>query len=332
MTFGRTKRFAAVALATLSFAAASQSPTSAPAATIKVAVFPVLSTLPFAIADQGGFFAKHNLQIVRISVTSGPAMVAATVSGSTDVGFAVPSSAVPVLRISDKVTVLDDVAVLTDVRLVVAASRVTPQMKEPFPANIRALKGLKIGVAALGGGTQTATLDAMKAAGLKPTDVTFIGVGGGPSRVAALSHGDVDGIVADPAAVLSVKAGGVDTVEVVNYTSKASVGTNAPDALISFDLANTAFQKKFPNELGRYCSAMKEARTWSLDPANLGKVAAIMAKYLNIARTEDAQAIWQATQKTVMPGLSESIWKSQPEWAIGGGPPPSYSRSLSKCG
>lgn len=332
MTFGRTKRFAAIALVTVSFSAASQSPTGGSPAPIKVAVFPVLSTLPFAIADQGGFFAKHNLQIVRISVSSGPALVAATVSGSTDVGFAVPSSGVPVLRISDKVTVLDDVAVLTDVRLVVAARRVTPQMKEPFPANIRALKGLKIGVAALGGGTQTATLDAMKAAGLKPTDVTFIGVGGGPSRVAALSHGDVDGIVADPAAVLSVKAGGIDTVEVVNYSSKGSIGTSAPDALMSFDIANTAFQKKFPNELGRYCAAMKEARTWSLDPANLGKVAAILAKYLGIPRVEDAQAVWLATQKTVMSGMPENLWNSQPEWAIGGGPPPPYARSVSRCG
>jgi NitT/TauT family transport system substrate-binding protein len=53
-------------------------------------------------------------------------------------------------------------------------------------------KGLKIGVTAPGSSTYITVVHAMAKAGLKATDASFIGVGGGASAVAAMKRGEID--------------------------------------------------------------------------------------------------------------------------------------------
>ena len=61
------------------------------------------------------------------------------------------------------------------------------------------LKGMKIGVTAPGSSTHFMVLYMMAQAGLKPDDALFIGTGSGGTVVAAVQHGEVDGISnADP--------------------------------------------------------------------------------------------------------------------------------------
>jgi NitT/TauT family transport system substrate-binding protein len=56
------------------------------------------------------------------------------------------------------------------------------------------LKGLKIGVSAPGSSTNFFVMYLMAKAGLKPADASYIGVGIGPSAVAAVKKGEIDAL------------------------------------------------------------------------------------------------------------------------------------------
>ena len=56
------------------------------------------------------------------------------------------------------------------------------------------LKGMKIGVSAPGSSTNFFVMYMMSKAGLKPADAAYIGVGIGPSAVAAIKKGDIDAL------------------------------------------------------------------------------------------------------------------------------------------
>ena len=56
------------------------------------------------------------------------------------------------------------------------------------------LKGMKIGVTAPGSSTNFFVMYLMSKAGLKPADASYIGVGIGPSAVAAIKKGEIDAI------------------------------------------------------------------------------------------------------------------------------------------
>jgi len=61
------------------------------------------------------------------------------------------------------------------------------------------LKGMKIGVTAPGSSTHFMVLHMMAAAGLKPDDAAFVGVGSGSTAVAAAKRGEIDALVSvDP--------------------------------------------------------------------------------------------------------------------------------------
>jgi NitT/TauT family transport system substrate-binding protein len=56
------------------------------------------------------------------------------------------------------------------------------------------LKGMKIGVSAPGSSTNFFVMYMMSKAGLKPTDASYIGIGIGPSAVAAIKKGEIDAL------------------------------------------------------------------------------------------------------------------------------------------
>jgi NitT/TauT family transport system substrate-binding protein len=56
------------------------------------------------------------------------------------------------------------------------------------------LKGMKIGVSAPGSSTNFFVMYMMSKAGLKPADASYIGVGIGPSAVAAMKKGEIDAL------------------------------------------------------------------------------------------------------------------------------------------
>jgi NitT/TauT family transport system substrate-binding protein len=123
-------------------------------------------------------------------------------------------------------------------------------------------KGLKIGVTAPGSSTFITAVHAMAKAGLKATDASFIGVGGGASAVAAMKKGEIDAISHLDPVISRLEADG-DVVTLIDTRTeagtKALFGGSNPAACIylkqDFIAAN-------PNTTQAVVNAIYKALKW----------------------------------------------------------------------
>ena len=150
---------------------------------------------------------------------------------------------------------------------------------------MRSLKGLKIGVTALGGVVNKFVVALLQSAGVSMSDVTLIATGASNTAIPALKNGRVDAL----AAVVSpqdLQRQGVDGVVVVDAGIKGNAGPAATNVLGVLDTTSRSFMQNDPATLNKYCKAMIEAVTWAQNPANFDAVAQIVAKQLGISNLQ----------------------------------------------
>jgi NitT/TauT family transport system substrate-binding protein len=124
------------------------------------------------------------------------------------------------------------------------------------------LKGMKIGVTAPGSSTNFFVMYLMAKAGLKPTDASYIGVGGGPSAVAAIKKGDIDAIAnLDPVISKLEKDGDIKVVadSRTEAGSKEIFGGSNPAAVL---YAKQEFIEKNPNTVQALVNAFYKTLKW----------------------------------------------------------------------
>src|SRR6202045_4425176 len=139
--------------------------------------------LPLTICDRLGYFREQGLDVTINDFRGGAQSLQALVGGSVDV---VTGAYEHTIRMQAKGQ---------DVRAVIELGRfpgIVVALRKDKPYRTAAdLRGLKIGVTAPGSSTHFFVLYLMAKAGLKPTDATFVGVGGGPGAVAAMANGEL---------------------------------------------------------------------------------------------------------------------------------------------
>ncbi len=208
---------AAIGLLPLAPAAMAQAPEKA-RVTLGVGGKNLLYYLPLTIAERRGFFREFGLDVTINDFAGGARSLQALVGGSVDV---VAGAYEHTLRMQAKGQDIRAVIELLRFPSIVIAVRKDLAGKVKTAAD---LKGLKIGVTAPGSSTFITAQHAMAKAGLKPTDASFIGVGGGASAVAAMKKGEIDAIShLDP--VIAKLEGDGDIVALIDTRTEA--GTRA---------------------------------------------------------------------------------------------------------
>jgi NitT/TauT family transport system substrate-binding protein len=142
--------------------------------------------LPLTLAERRGHFKDYGLDIAIVDFEGGGESLDALMGGSVDV---VTGAYEHTLRMQAKG---QDVRALIELGRfpgIVLAVRKGRPYKSPAD-----LKGMKIGVTAPGSSSSFFVLYLMAKAGLKATDASFVGVGGGPAAVDAMKSGDLDAI------------------------------------------------------------------------------------------------------------------------------------------
>ena len=179
---------AVLALAvTLGSAAQAQTPEKRQL-TLGVGGKTALYYLPLTIAERLGYFKEQGLDVSINDFRGGAQSLQALVGGSADV---VTGAYEHTIRMQAKGQ---------DVRALIELGRfpgiVLGLRKERAAAYKSAadLKGMKIGVSAPGSSTNFFVMYLMAKAGLKPADAAYIGVGIGPSVIAAIKRGDIDAV------------------------------------------------------------------------------------------------------------------------------------------
>lgn len=142
--------------------------------------------LPLTLAERRGHFKDYGLNVAITDFEGGAQSLGALLGGSVDV---VTGAYEHTLRMQAKGQ---------DIRAAIELGRfpgIVLAVRKDRPFNSHAdLKGMKIGVTALGSSTHFFVLFLMAKAGLDPAEATFVGVGGGAAAVAAMKNGDIDAI------------------------------------------------------------------------------------------------------------------------------------------
>jgi NitT/TauT family transport system substrate-binding protein len=142
--------------------------------------------LPLTIAERLGHFKEQGLEVTINDFRGGAQSLQALAGGSVDVVTGAYEHTIRMQAKGQDVRALVELGRFPGIVLGVRKDRANAYKS---PAD---LKGMKIGVSAPGSSTNFFVMYLLAKAGLKPTDASYIGVGIGPSVIAAVIKGEID--------------------------------------------------------------------------------------------------------------------------------------------
>ena len=239
----------------------------------------LLYYLPLTIAEQLGFFKAEGLDVKISDFPGGSKALQALVGGSADV---VSGAYEHTLLMQTKGINLASFVVQDRTPQIVfgVSNKTLPEYK-----TLLDLKGKKIGVTAPGSSTYMMANYVLAKAGLKPSDVSFIGVGSSAGAVTALRSGQIDAIVnVDP--VISILQQNKE-INIIKDTrtlqdTQSVYGGEMPGAVL---YTSSLFIQKNPMTTQALTNAIVRALKWiqTTDPSVIVKT--VPASYLMSNKT-----------------------------------------------
>ena len=223
--------------------------------------------LPLTICERLGYFREQGLDVTINDFRGGAQSLQALVGGSVDV---VTGAYEHTIRMQAKGQ---------DIRAVIELGRfpgIVVGLRKDKAAGYRSaadLKGAKIGVSAPGSSTNFFVMYLMSKAGLKPTDASYIGVGIGPSAVAAMKKGDIDALANLDPMITKLEQDGDITVVADSRSeegTRAIFGGSNPAAVL---YVRQDFIDKYPATVQALVNAFHKTLQW-LDKATPEEIAA----------------------------------------------------------
>ncbi|MGS0743654.1 ABC transporter substrate-binding protein [Glaciimonas sp. GG7] len=230
--------------------------------------------LPLTVAEQLGYFKDEGLTVEISDFAGGGKALQALVGGSADVVSGAFEHTISMQAKHQNITafVLQGRAP----QIVMAVSNKTM----PDYKTIADLKGKKIGVTAPGSSTNMMSNFVLAKGGLKPTDVSYIGVGASAGAISAMRSGQIDAIVnLDPLiSMLEQK----NEIKIISDTrtlkeTNAVFGGPMPAGTL---YASADFIKKYPNTTQALTNAMVRALRWLQKAGPSEIVKAVPESYL----------------------------------------------------
>ena len=184
------KWFAAAAAIVMALCGPAQAQGKPETARVRLAVGgkPLLYYLPLTLAERLGYFKEEGLEVEISDLQGGAKSLQALIGGSADVVTGAYDHTIQMQAKNQPIVAVVLLGRFPGIVLAVLSSKAA-NYKGP-----QDLKGMKIGVTAPGSSTNFMVNYIMVQAGLKPEDASFIGVGAGPSAVAAARRGEIDAI------------------------------------------------------------------------------------------------------------------------------------------
>ncbi len=242
--------------------------------TIAVGGKNLLYYLPLTVAEQKGFFKDEGLDVEIVDFAGGARALQAVVGGSADVvsgafehNINMQAKGQPM-----RAFVLQGRAP----QIVLAVSTKTM----PNYKTVADLKGKKIGVTAPGSSTNIMANFVMAKNGLKPADVSFVGVGASQGAVAALRSGQIDAISnLDPVMTILARSNDIKIVSDTRDVAEADKVFGGPMPAATL-YAPVAFIDKNPNTVQALTNAIVRANKWIQQAGPSDIVKAVPESYL----------------------------------------------------
>jgi NitT/TauT family transport system substrate-binding protein len=212
--------------------------------------------LPLTITERLGYFKDEGLNVRISDFAGGTRSLEAVVGGSADV---VSGSYEHTINMQSK-KIKFQAFVLAG-----ASPQITVAIATAKAANYKSpkdLKGLKVGVSAPGSSTNMVVNYLIAGAGLKPADISVIGIGAGANVIAAVDQGRVDVISqTDPAVTILEKQGKVKVIAETRTPAGTEKLFGGPMPAASL-YAPIEFIRKNPNTVQALTNATVRALLW----------------------------------------------------------------------
>ena len=212
--------------------------------------------LPLAITERLGFFKEQGLNVEVSDFKGGSQSLTALVGGSVDVVTGAYEHTIRMQVKGQDVVAAIELGRYPGIVLAVKKDRMD-KIK-----SIADLRGAKIGVTAPGSSTNMIAWYLMAKSGLKPDDASFVGVGAGPSAIAAIKRGDIDAISNIDPVIATLEASGDVVVMADTRTSEGAnkvFGGTMPAAVLYF---KRDFIEKNPNTVQALVNAFYKSLKW----------------------------------------------------------------------
>jgi NitT/TauT family transport system substrate-binding protein len=251
------RQFAAAAAAVLAAPALVRAQAlEKPKLTLAVGGKNLLYYLPLTIAEQLGYFKAEGLEVNIVDFAGGSQALRAVVGGSADVVSGAFEHTVNMQPKGQRLR-----AFVLQGRAPQIVLGVNPKTMPNFKS-VADLKGKKIGVTAPGSSTNVMANFVLAKAGLKPSDVSIIGVGATQGAVAAMRSGQIDAISnLDPVITLLQRSGDLKIISDTRIVAEADkvFGGPMPAACL---YAPQALIDKAPNTVQALANAIVRADKW----------------------------------------------------------------------
>ena len=290
LLIGSTTALAALALPGLASAQALEKPKL----TIAVGGKNLLYYLPLTIAESLGYFKDEGLEVNIVDFAGGSQALRAVVGGSADVVSGAFEHTINMQAKGQRLR-----AFVLQGRAPQIVLGINPKTMPNFKG-VADLKGKKIGVTAPGSSTNVMANFVLAKAGIKPNEVSIIGVGAGNGAVAAMRSGQIDAISnLDPVVTLLQRSGDLKIVSDTRIVAEADkvFGGPMPAGCL---YAPQAFIDKNPNTTQALANALVRADRWIQKAGASDIVKAVPESYLLGDRAVYIDA-FLASQKALSP-------------------------------
>jgi NitT/TauT family transport system substrate-binding protein len=230
--------------------------------------------LPLTIAERRNYFKDEGLDVEIADFAGGAKALQAAVGGSADV---VSGAFEHTLLLQAKNQYFREFVLQGRAPQIVLA---VSKKAMPNYKSVADLKGKKIGVTAPGSSTAIMASFVLAQAGLKATDVSFIGVGAGAGAIAALQSGQIDAIAnLDPVMTKLDRAGDIRIVSDTRTLADTVkvFGGNMPAGCL---YASQSFITKNPNTTQALTNAMVRALKWLQGASGKDLISTVPESYL----------------------------------------------------
>ncbi|MCW5635583.1 MAG: ABC transporter substrate-binding protein [Rubrivivax sp.] len=245
-----------------------------PKATIAVGGKNLLYYLPLTIAETQGFFKAEGLDLTIADFAGGARALQAVVGGSADV---VSGAFEHTVNMQFKGQAMRAFALQGLAPQIVLG--INPKTMPDYKG-IADLKGKKVGVTAPGSSTNVVVNFLLAKVGLKPSDVSIIGVGASQGAVAAMTSGQIDAISnLDPVITLLQRAGNLKIASDTRDPKEAErvFGGPMPAGCL---YAPVSFLEKNPNTAQAMANAIVRANKWIQQAGPTEIIKAVPEAYL----------------------------------------------------
>ncbi len=216
----------------------------------------LLYYLPLTIAEQLGYFKTEGLDVTIVDFAGGSRALQAVVGGSADVVSGAFEHTVNMQFKGQRMRAFVLQGAAPQIVL-----GINPKTMAGFKT-MADLKGKKVGVTAPGSSTNVLLNFVLAKAGLKPSDVSVIGVGAGNGAVAAMRSGQIDAISnLDPVITLLQRSGDLKIISDTRVVAESEkvFGGPMPAACL---YAMQSFINSNPNTTQALTNAIVRADRW----------------------------------------------------------------------